>query len=66
MKTTSHVKVLDATLDEKTYSELVSDPNVEVQTNETLLPKSGEPMLVLKYTKKEEAPPDLKSPILGF
>ena len=63
---TAHVKVLDAMSDDITYSEIVSDPNVEVQSNETLLPKTGEPLLVLKYTKKEEAPPELKAPILGF
>jgi hypothetical protein len=66
MDTIAHVKVLDANLDDETYSKIVSDPNVEVQSNETLLPKTGEPILVLKYTKKEDVLPDLKSPILGF
>lgn len=66
MDTKAHVQVFEAMTEDRAYSEIVSDPNVEVQSNETLLPKSGEPLIVLKYTKKEETMPDLKAPILGF
>jgi hypothetical protein len=66
MDKTSHIKVFDAMSEERAYSELVSNPNIEVQDNQTLLPKSGEPLVVLKYTKKQEVEPDLKAPILGF
>lgn len=52
MSTTSHIKVLDANLDDEVYSKIVSDKNIEVQANETLMPKTGEPLIVLKYTKK--------------
>lgn len=66
MDTTAHVKVFDAMSDGRAYTELISDPNVAVEKNETFLPKSGEPLLVIQYRKKEEIPPDLKAPILGF
>jgi hypothetical protein len=66
MSTTSHIKVLDANLDDEVYSKIVSDKNIEVQANETLMPKTGEPLIVLKYTKKVEDNPELKVPILGF
>lgn len=66
MEVTSKIRVLDAEADRELYSEIVSNPNVEVQANETLMPKSGEPLIVLKYTETTEAPPELKTPFLGF
>lgn len=66
MDTTAHIKVFDAMSDGRAYTELISDPNIAVEKNETFLPKSGEPLLVIQYRKKEEDPPELKAPILGF
>ena len=63
------VKVFDleSTQDLEEYTEIISDPNVIVEANETHMTKGNEKLLVVKYSEAEVTPPEeFKTPLLGI